>query len=1779
MAGTSLVAGDVAIVELNSNDETEGFEFVLLTPISAGTTIGFTGASLNSNGTTGYAGDPQFNPVTLTWTSTAAMTAGSVVSISAGSDFLINTPSTGTVSGEISQNQQGYRITAFQGTLGSGATYLHTAAFNGVDQAGNVTPPDHPYNTTDTSHPFWNIASTTQTSVASQLPTSLSSEVAFSYTNSTDTTEANDTPAQGGYYSGPTSGTKAQLIADINNSADWTLEPLYTSSPGVVKAFTVTTPAPPAPTITSATYDAGTGTLVVAGSNLTTSTGSFNLTALTIGRQAGITYALTGGTIDSATSTALTVTLTAADQLAVDGLLNKNGTTSAGGATYNIAATAAFDTGGSASNGGITVSSALTPTISAVAYNATTGVLTVTGTGFENEGGDGGGVLSEQYTLTGKGGGGSAVPLPGGGASATSRTSATLTLTSAQKASVNAILDANGTSDGTATYSLAVGSGWDAGVGAAVSVGVTVTGDPPTVTAGNITLSGATGTGGVYKIGDTVTAVWNDTTSGDNNSAALTGGVTVDFQQFGGPTSAVATNTNGIWTATYKISAGSASAGNRNVSVTATDAAGPTTTAGTNNVAVDDIAPTALSIVAIGASPNNAGSDAFTVTFSEPVTGVTAGAFTAVRSNSAQDQGIVVTEVSSSVYTVTVFGVTGDGTLALNLKSASNGITDTAGNAMFGGFAGPTVTIDHTPPTITGVTLDQASYKLGDTVTATIALSANDGNGAYTLGAGSTIDGQTLTTGAYDSAANTLKASFVATAGVTQVISGAVSDNVVVDDGLGNASAASTAGIAGTTIDTIAPVFTSATINGNTLVLTYAETGSGLKSVNSVPDFTVNVGTTAMSFSAGPIDRTTETLVLGNPVAFGDNVTIAYSNTNLVGAAVQDAAGNQAASFAATPVTNTTPQPAPTVVSAGSSPVGGSDLDAGQAIAFTVTFSTPVAVTGTPTLTLTGERTATYASGSGTSTLTFGYTVQAGDTVSDLEATGINLPGAASITDGGVNAVLTGFTTLDTGIQLDTTAPSVTAVTVPAGATYGAGQTLDFTTTFSEPVTVSGTPRLAITLASGTVDANYVSTSGNTLTFAYQVQPGDNAATGIATGTSIDINGGSIKDAAGNNAVLTLTGEPSTAGIDVDGVPPTVSNINRVNPNPSNNHSESFEVSFSEPVTPADPSDFTLVGTGVSGTISDVFRINGRTDAFMVNVTNVTGDGTLRLNLNNIGPAIKDFSGNTLTAAFTSGQSYTIDQTVPTLGGITTSTTNGSDLDAGQTITFSLVTSEPVVVTGKPTLTLDGGRSAVYTQGTGTTDDPLVFTYTVAAGDNDADLKVTSLAGGTIADLAGNAFTGSVTLDTHLQLDTTAPAPPGLALATDTGIAGDGITSDPTLTFTPSAQGDTLLYKVDAATSFTATVPSFATDGRHTVSVEEQDTAGNISAVSSLTFTLDGTPPKAPDIVAPGTGTSTTDKRPVISGTGEAGATLTLSANKAVLGSVPVDENGVWTYTPPVALADGIYILTASQTDAAGNVSPVSATDTVTLTTATPPNNTPPPPPPVSAVDTVTLPTANPPTNNPPSNNPLSNNPPTNNTPETLPPPTVAFDPTISVLGRTVTLTGTVAAGVSGVEISEGTTNLGAATLNGDGTWSFAFAYEPGFHTGLHAVATDGQGLQTTAPSFFDLTTGIVGEPYRTNLDSYDPASDAYQGSTFFGRDGAVYLQNSYRALPNGGETYTYTAGSFFRHKAYSTFADSYDADGDLTTHVETNRGRLACHRDRCRRATRGRPRHRHLRR
>ncbi|MDH1067896.1 hypothetical protein N5C41_26360, partial [Pseudomonas sp. GD03985] len=74
--------------------------------------------------------------------------------------------------------------------------------------------------------------------------------------------------------------------------------------------------------------------------------------------------------------------------------------------------------------------------------------------------------------------------------------------------------------------------------------------------------------------------------------------------------------------------------------------------------------------------------------------------------------------------------------------------------------------------------------------------------------------------------------------------------------------------------------------------------------------------------------------------------------------------------------------------------------------------------------------------------------------------------------------------------------------------------------------------------------ADYVSGSGTSaLVFRLTVASGQADSNGIAVGSAIQANGGSLRDAAGNDAVATLNSVGATTGVLVDAADPTVVSV------------------------------------------------------------------------------------------------------------------------------------------------------------------------------------------------------------------------------------------------------------------------------------------------------------------------------------------------------------------------------------------------------------------------------------------------------------------------------------------------------------------------------------------------------------------------------------------------------------------------------------------------------------
>ncbi|HCN06966.1 MAG TPA: hypothetical protein DIT01_03460, partial [Lentisphaeria bacterium] len=117
-------------------------------------------------------------------------------------------------------------------------------------------------------------------------------------------------------------------------------------------------------------------------------------------------------------------------------------------------------------------------------------------------------------------------------------------------------------------------------------------------------------------------------------------------------------------------------------------------------------------------------------------------------------------------------------------------------------------------------------------------------------------------------------------------------------------------------------------------------------------------------------------------------------------------------------------------------------------------------------------------------------------------------------------------------MTIDAVSPTVDSVSADkTNGAYGPGEVIPIEVVFSEDVIVTGTPQ--ITLETGGTDAVVDFTgasSGSTLTFDYTVGTGDvNTDLDYISTSALAFNSGTIRDSAGNTAVLTLA-VPGAAG-------------------------------------------------------------------------------------------------------------------------------------------------------------------------------------------------------------------------------------------------------------------------------------------------------------------------------------------------------------------------------------------------------------------------------------------------------------------------------------------------------------------------------------------------------------------------------------------------------------------------------------------------------------------------
>jgi hypothetical protein len=121
-------------------------------------------------------------------------------------------------------------------------------------------------------------------------------------------------------------------------------------------------------------------------------------------------------------------------------------------------------------------------------------------------------------------------------------------------------------------------------------------------------------------------------------------------------------------------------------------------------ITIDTADPTVVSIVRADATPTASGAVHWTVTFSEPVAGVSTSHFALSGTGLA---GASLVSVAGAGTTWTVTANTGaDGTLGMDLASGS-GIADSAANPLSGApVAGPAYSVDKPQPVITGIVIN-----------------------------------------------------------------------------------------------------------------------------------------------------------------------------------------------------------------------------------------------------------------------------------------------------------------------------------------------------------------------------------------------------------------------------------------------------------------------------------------------------------------------------------------------------------------------------------------------------------------------------------------------------------------------------------------------------------------------------------------------------------------------------------------------------------------------------------------------------------------------------------------------------------------------------------------------------------------------------------------------------------------------------------------------------------------------------------------------------------------
>jgi hypothetical protein len=486
---------------------------------------------------------------------------------------------------------------------------------------------------------------------------------------------------------------------------------------------------------------------------------------------------------------------------------------------------------------------------------------------------------------------------------------------------------------------------------------------------------------------------------------------------------------------------------------------------------------------------------------------------------------------------------------------------------------------------------------------------------------------------------------------------------------------------------------------------------------------------------------------------------------------------------------------------------------AGQTLNVRAVFSETVYVEGQPQMTLeTGPNDAvvSMSSGSGTANLDFLYTIENGHNSSRLNYVSIssfNL-NQAVIYDLAGNMAITTLPSLSSAnslagqkaLTVDTIPPQVSLVSSSStNGAYRAGTSLSIEVRASEPVYVSGQPRLQLATSVANRFALYGTGSGsNSLIFTYTVASGDTSEDlDYHSSEALSTNGGTIRDLAGNEGILTLAAPGSVNSLSYNKnivLDTSPARVVRVNSGYPKSHATIGEVvliyvSFSEPVfwDLANGSPSLILNSSsaafaryVSGSGSAIqvfsYTVAPSENAPRLDYTSATalfypspGASTFVDRAGNVSDVTLPRPGEISSLGYETN--IVVDTLRPTVTSVRSRASNGS-YRAGQYLEIEILTSEPLYGSASSALTLETGAidqttPCVPTQGS----NLLTCAYTVASGDTSADLDYVSsealrITSSGLTDVAGNLLDprlpapngpNSLSWFSDVVIDTTAP--------------------------------------------------------------------------------------------------------------------------------------------------------------------------------------------------------------------------------------------------------------------------------------------------------------------------------------------------------------------------------------------------------------------------------------